>query len=425
MKKKQLLAIWAFATVIFLGLAAVVIYINYPELFRKPVTAIPAVQPGSLKQSIPATGAGTAAVERRCTTLGSDLPEGTGLSGTLALVNPATFTSTAYDLADGRYKTSPIPYQYAHNYNQKVFTSPDGKWAAYLAIEIDETGYREKSRILHVVDTSGRQVNLTAWQVDWQYLIGWVDGQHLAISTPDSPKGGITVLIPFTKEFRQVKEGVKSYVNPETYRLPDSAYFNPEMSLAVYPSSDCQGKCSKTAWSLADLARNTAPWYQDNAFGALPKWSPDGRKIAIFGDFQERGGGNTQANLLTVDANGNAIPVTGQISAPADLRNSFAWSPESERIVAWLGTTASDAEAGADLALIDVLNQRTYNLCLHSDQPKRGYQAPVWSPDGQYFAVAVYDQAAGSMRTVIVDAAQLRAYPLGADLIPLGWMANP
>jgi hypothetical protein len=425
MKNKHLIMIWAAAFGVFLTLAAIIIYINYPELFRRSVPANPVAQVKSLRTAVPASAAGIAGIEKRCTTLGGELPGDAALPGMLALVNIHEYTSLALDLEGGKYTASPIPYQYAHNYNQKVFTSPDGQWAAYLAIEIDETGYREKSRILHVVDTAGRQVNMTAWQVDWQYLIGWIDDEHLAIATPNTPKGAITVLNPFTKEIQRVKENQKSYLETETYRLPASASFNAASSLAVYPASDCQGSCSKTAWSLSELARNNAPWYQDNPFGALPKWSPDGHKLAIFSDFSKAGQSVAQASLLTADANGNVIPVTGQLAAPADLRNSFAWSPDSDKIVAWLGINASAGKTGAELALIDVLNQHTSTLCLHSDLPKGGYQAPVWSPDGKYFAVAVYDQVKGTTQTVIVDAVQLKAYPLEADLIPLGWMTNP
>ncbi len=425
MQNKHLIMIWAAAFGVFLTLSAIIIYINYPELFRRAVPANPVAQVKPLRTAVPASAAGSIGIEKRCTTLGGELPGDAALPGTLALVNIHEFTSLALDLENGRYKPSPIPYQYAHNYNQKVFTSPDGQWAAYLAIEIDETGYREKSRILHVVDTAGRQVKMTAWQVDWQYLIGWVDDEHLAISTPDTPKGGITLLNPFTKEILRVKESLKSYADSETYRLPASASFNAAASLAVYPASECQGNCSKTAWSLSELARNSATWYQDNPFGALPKWSPDGHKIAIFGDFSKDGQGEAQASLLTADANGNVIPVTGQLAAPADLRNSFAWSPGSDKIVAWLGINASGGRTGAELALIDVLNQHTTTLCLHSDQPKAGYQAPVWSPDGRYFAVAVYDREKGTTQTVIVDMVQRKAYPIKGEYIPLGWMTNP
>jgi hypothetical protein len=413
--------IFLLAIVTVLVVSIVAIFIYRARLPHPP-------QPGP--NSIPITGAMDSKAaqgvtsEQQCLSMVDHLPDGLSLPGALLLNNLKTYSSVLFDLEKKQYSQSPVPFQYSGNYNQKVFTSPNSKWVAYLVVDLDETGYQEKSRILHVKDLLGQEQDLSFWLVDWQYVVGWIDDRQIALSTPGNPQGAVTLLNPFTGKSQLVaSQQLKDLRLPGT-TLPDAAFYNTNLTYAVVPSGACIQGCASGTWTLFDPLGQRQIWEGDTKYGAFPKWSPDGKRLAIYADLADGEKPGVTGKIQVIDTLGNVTPVTNQVNAPDDLRNTFAWSPDSHTIVAWFGLESAP-ETRAELAVIDVGARHVTDLCLQTDRAWHGAQAPVWSPDGRYTAVSVYDNNIDTIRTIIVDIEDKKGYVVDEGIIPMGWMVKP
>jgi Tol biopolymer transport system component len=138
---------------------------------------------------------------------------------------------------------------------------------------------------------------------------------------------------------------------------------------------------------------------------ALPRWSPDGRRIA-FVEIQK--GRPSRIQLLAVEG-GEPRPVL------ADERNQTdaSWSPDGRRLAIGLATAEHRDGRTIDVRLVSPEGGPP-SLVPGSE----GTFSPRWSPDGRYLAVLTHDSlqlrlfdfASGRWRTLL-DEKQLVTYP--------------
>jgi dipeptidyl aminopeptidase/acylaminoacyl peptidase len=122
-----------------------------------------------------------------------------------------------------------------------------------------------------------------------------------------------------------------------------------------------------------------------------PQWSPDGRQLAFLSD-RGRGGGNFQIYIVS---SGDFDHPSAGPTLEGEAIESFAWSPDGQRILIQSADSGADAGGSAATATIG-----------SPDAPS----APTWAPDVQDASYAnqwrharVWDAQTGELRTIGED----------------------
>jgi WD40 repeat protein len=144
-------------------------------------------------------------------------------------------------------------------------------------------------------------------------------------------------------------------------------------------------------WSMAADGSDLRPVVTDRESATTPVWSPDGSRIAFL-DKDSRALGLGTLRLLSSEADGSDVTVIAEGLAEPLVR-ALAWSPDGTRI-AVLDTKEHDLDSldefGLPLAEIAVYALNGSRQALVDIPGTAGGFA--WSPDGQGFTVARYDQ---------------------------------
>jgi len=177
------------------------------------------------------------------------------------------------------------------------------------------------------------------------------------------------------------------------------------------------------------------------------RWSPDGKQFAVapalfpevappspHGKFHPASN-ELLEELYSVDRDGKITQLTHLLDDyPRVYIDNFRWSPDGRSIAFWFSSWQDDIDLSDDpignryLALLDTTTGRVTNTCIHGENDASigisKYPAPIWSPDGKQ--VVVQSQISEeSFQTVLVDIQQNRAFKIGEDLAPMGWMIAP
>ncbi len=340
---------------------------------------------------------------KQCVTQSEGLPPSSKTAGTLLMHASAYYPEPILDFRRSTVFLSPIPPETGYG-DSEFSVSPNGQWAAYIEIKYTEypihrsywysnppreyswdyTVLRASGRILHIKNIQGRELDLTFWQVDWQYIAGWINSQELAVQTPGLPQGAVTVMNPFTGKYRVV-------TNPP-------AWLNLRGS-SVYSS-----------------------WHD------IPVRSPDGKLAASFETEEEYG---STGKIVLTDAQGNKTALTDQMTFDR-WNNDLSWSPDGRFLAISVTPTGALDSYGVEksLALIDVQQRNIINLCVRSDVSWMS-TSPQWSPDRQYLAVASsveevtnYGYTYNAPVTLVIDVKNMTSYTI-KHAVPYAWMVDP
>jgi hypothetical protein len=144
--------------------------------------------------------------------------------------------------------------------------SADGKYLAYIDKYIDPVRHDTEKRILRIIKSSGHVLPMDYWAVDWQWIIGWIDNQHLALLTGNE----IIALNPFTGEW-------KEFERPK-WLSPDSDY-----NLLLYRYIPALNwlllETDHRTFEVRDVQSDELIWNMDGY--AEPMQSGDGSTLAL------------------------------------------------------------------------------------------------------------------------------------------------
>ena len=234
------------------------------------------------------------------------------------------------------------------------------------------------------------------WIVDWQWLIGWKDNQHLAIFTGSKE---ILILDPFTGRWEKLPPPAWLGKIAYDHYGNDGPFYSPSLNRILVKPDD-------SVFELKDFQTGKAIYEGNGSLnGWALDWSADGSTLAI-------GSGK----LLTVVTRSEQVIELDASKFGIDTVSYLKLSPDGQKLVFtsyWSGKWF----------LFDIEQLELRKLC--SDEFDFGADA-VWSPDGR-FVVQEADRSYFGQLDLLIDTQQLHAYKLisGQYQHRLVWLAEP
>lgn len=256
---------------------------------------------------------------------------------------------------------------------------------------------------------------------------GWHNDHELWVKTRD--RAG-PLFDPFKNEFRSPPEFKQPDGYPEAQRCwvycrsagnwPAWLYQNYDKSFQrhIYIAASelmMQDQAGKVLWK-----------YDNHLVGFnMPKWSPDDQKMAVPLPKDSAG---EHYEIFTVDRDGHETQLTNYAAAyPTMTISGFAWSPDGRRIAFWGDTHSQENIAQQHpyrLFVLDIITRQTTDYSVTSGYAIRYQNDPhplIWSPDGRQ--MAVNRTMDGVRQILILDFAAKTVTSVGEGKL-IGWMTN-
>jgi WD40 repeat protein len=275
--------------------------------------------------------------------------------------------------------------------------SPNGKYLAYIDSYF-EAGPHTKSRILRIINSSGHSLSTDYWTLDWQWLIGWLDDQHLAVFTGNKE---ILVLEPFTGKWERFPK--PSWLDRIEYDYygNDGPFYSPDLHTMWVKPDDA-------SLELRDFQTGQTI-YTDKGNGYLNvwdlDWSADGSTLAM----------GVEKSLHVIAGNQQVIEFdVSQLGI--NSVNYPKLSPNGQKLI-------FTSYGSGKLFLLDIPQLKIKRLCTDEFD---FFTEAVWSPDG-HFVVQETRQSEFDKFDLLIDIEQLRAYklPSGQYQHRLVWLNEP
>ncbi len=376
------------------------------ERLDQPLVTIlpPATSTASTETSVPSptsesTSTPTASptveglLEQECIPVEEEMPDDLNLAGIWIRNRGKPYLEpvqggTAYGVplkGGGLFSTSP----------GDMAVSPDGKYLAYIDSYLDENRNKTQSRILRVINSSGRSLSMDYWITNWQWLIGWTDNQHLAIFTGNKE---FLILEPFTGKWERLSK--PSWLGDLDYDYVgyQGPFYSPSLRAAlVSPGySTFELKDFQTGETLYTGDGSPIRWELD--------WSADGSVLAI--------GGYRSLKVLKESQETMALDTTRLGLDQVDFPKL---SPDGKKL------TFTSMFSGK-LFVFDIERSEARQLCTD----EFNFWTPsVWSPDSR-FVIQEAQKSYSEQFDILIDTQQMHAYKLvsGRYQHRLVWLAG-
>jgi dipeptidyl aminopeptidase/acylaminoacyl peptidase len=321
--------------------------------------------------------------------------------------------------------------------------SPNGKWIAYDDSELD----KNMSYLFHNLIVAGvnNQIYKTLpWESEWGSF-RWLDNEQLIIRTiPQSEPNSIInynpdflVLNLFTGERQIVKVDYPNIYNlsPMVGFLGVSAY-NLTLTRVVYLEGGVSGPFYYVLWDIQHKSQITNFQISDD-LNAIPRWSLDGKQFAFAPSLVSKIKEYPSYELFSVTEAGDIKQLTHLTDYyPWVYIEDLSWSPDSRYIAFWFTHWQQSEQpyyatlGDRYLAVLDTTTDLVTSYCINGENNAtigiRKYLAPLWSPDSKQIVVQsqVGDDSL-NFQTILIDIQRNRAFHIGDNLEPEGWMISP
>lgn len=288
--------------------------------------------------------------------------------------------------------------------------SPDGKHIAYIDQYFDAVvKYQPTRRVLRVIDSTGHSLQMDFWKEDWQYIIGWVDDQQIALFTSSEQ---IVVLNPFSGDWEPFAEPawlIAKGFTGDKYRFDDwqAPTFTPRLNTVIIPS-ESGGDDLRDMQSGAVLFHGLS----DGGYWT-PDWSADPSNWALI----------AQGDIVTFLQNNHPVAeFDAQAIVPdIDFLYDLKLSPDGQKVA----FSAPEPHAYRTQLLVYDRTKRAADV-ICSDKFEFDWSHIAWSPDSRFLVGEIYDRTYQDF-DVLVDTQQGRAFKLisGRFQHRILWLPNP
>ena len=260
--------------------------------------------------------------------------------------------------------------------NGDMAISPDRKYLAYIDKYYDPVNNSLNRRILRIIKSSGHSLPMDYWVEDWQWIIGWIDHQNIALFTGNKE---IIILNPITGEWNKYQEpSWLDNINNNEYTYSYDSYYgpfyNPKLDRTII-KSDEKGFALRDLQSGEVIFRDTG-YFSYSDFD----WSDDSSILAIIS------GDGYILNILAYDQKIAEFDVR-ELSPDSATIWSIKLSPDGKKLI----FTIFDHEAyGFNLYIFDISNSRISSLCTNEFELD-SYGPLIWSPDSRFIVQAIRD----------------------------------
>jgi hypothetical protein len=289
--------------------------------------------------------------------------------------------------------------------------SPDGTYLAYIDSFLEPIRkYRTEKRILRIIRSSGYMPDVNYWQEveTWQWIIGWLDNEHLAIAMSNQQ---VVILNPFTGEWQQFKQPKWVNYNTETslYRWDGSSYrsdypfYNPSLEWVLVPRGS-------GSLDLKSVQTGTTVWQVDHAGWSGWSVSSTSTTFAI-----------SMGETIVIYNPGKPVREYAVNGLGYNYISDLKLSPDGQKLV----FNSAKSSHSYQPVILDLEQNKLSWFC--NDEFSAMSSIPgFWSPDGRFIIKGGYDSNYGQF-DLLIDTQQLRAYPLEADYYHrrIAWLALP
>jgi Tol biopolymer transport system component len=274
--------------------------------------------------------------------------------------------------------------------------SPDGRSLAYIDSYLDDTGKNTRSRVLRIINSSGHSLALDYWIINWQWLIGWTDSQHIAVFTGSKE---ILILDPFSGRWE--KRRAPAWLNELTYDYygNDGPFYSPGLdSMLIRPDYlTLELKDFQSGQTIYEGGEYLNDWDFD--------WSADGSTLVV-----------SSGSLLNIIRRNQAPMELDASKFGIDRFDDPKLSSDGQKL-------AFTSQWSGKWFLFDIEQSEVRKLC---NEEFDYWENAVWSPDGR-FVVQEVDRPSSDPFDLLIDTQQMRAYKLvsGQYQHRLVWLAEP
>ncbi len=289
------------------------------------------------------------------------------------------------------------------SYSGDMAISPSGQHVAYIDTYLSAgMPTRTEKRVLRVMRSSGHSLDMSYWKEEWQWLIGWVDDQNLALYTS---KKEVVILNPLSGAWRVFEQ-------PEWLTKEDeSSYYGYYRDLPGYsPNLEWVVQQSSNKVSLRNVQTGETTWQINGDPWARWAWSADNKTVVIISEkwaYRVR--------------NGNQV---GQFNM-SKFNYSYSYEPALSPDGSKLAFNAYKTDDyRSRLVILDMETKKFSSLC---DDLTSGWRnAPSWSPDGRFVVMNAHNSDYEAF-DVLVDAQEMKAYLFETNFLKgqVAWLAKP
>jgi hypothetical protein len=367
---------------------------------------------------------------KNCFNVLPTLPLPNEYRGKLLLNKSPMYDDYFYDLQTAQLTKFPDQGQSPLN----IVVTPDRLKYAY---------HDQDSSYLKIYYSDGRLQRSVAWENDWRWLDGWLDGSRIIFETPIIPNVsyGISLLeYPEPLLLLNLANNQRQKLLPEypgidqasnnTSWWSGTTLYDSSLTRVVYPGIMEKIERNKTErigmgyilWDIPDkkeLAEVPALDYI-----VEPKWSPDWSRFIV----------NADGDFYIVTRDGvvsqitNFNPNYGKTNGISYFDSQdYSWSPDGVNVALWLNSSEPN---NSTLVVLNTQTRKITDYCIQPryDSASNYYfpKPPIWSPDGKVLAIEASTGSSHSEDdTVMIDFEKGIASKIASGLVPIGWLAVP